>query len=126
MQLMGFLLVFACLFVGEMVVFITGLPLPPSIIGLLLLFTLLSSKKVKLNMVQPVAKTMLDYLAFMVVPACISIIQYLDVIRTDAFPIVLSTILSTLLVLWLTGKTHSFTRHALKNRANNDKGEHDE
>lgn len=116
MQLLGFLIVFGCLFVGEIVIHITKLPLPPSIIGLLLLFLLLSLKKVELSKVQSVAKTMLDYLAFMVVPICISIMQYLDIIKTDAIPLLIGTIVSTLIVLFTTAKTHSIVRHFLKKK----------
>lgn len=121
MQLVGFLIVFGCLFVGEIVIHFTKLPLPPSIIGLLLLFLLLSLKKVELSKVQSVAKTMLDYLAFMVVPICISIMQYLDIIKADAIPLLVGTIVSTLLVLFTTAKTHSIVRHFLKKKDN--KGE---
>lgn len=124
MHLTGFLVVFGCLFVGEVFIHFTKLPLPPSIIGLLLLFTLLSLKWVSLDKLQAVAKTMLDYLAFMIVPACISIMQYLDVIKRDAVPLVLGTLLSTLLVLVVTGKTHVLVRTWLKKRKTNKGGVH--
>lgn len=118
MKLLGFLIVFGCLFVGEVVIFLTDLPLPPSIIGLLVLFGLLQSGIVKLTMVQELAKTMLDYLAFMVVPICISIMQYLDIIKADAIPLLIGTIVSTLIVLFTTAKTHSIVRHFLKKKEN--------
>lgn len=124
MHLTGFLVVFGCLFVGEVFIHFTKLPLPPSIIGLLLLFTLLSLKWVSLDRLQAVAKTMLDYLAFMIVPACISIMQYLDVIKRDAVPLVLGTLLSTLLVLVVTGKTHVLVRTWLKKRKTSKGGVH--
>lgn len=124
MHLTGFLVVFGCLFVGEVFIHFTKLPLPPSIIGLLLLFTLLSLKWVSLDKLQAVAKTMLDYLAFMIVPACISIMQYLDVIKRDAVPLVLGTLLSTLLVLVVTGKTHVLVRTWLKKRKTSKGGVH--
>lgn len=117
MKLLGFLIVFGCLFVGEVVIFLTDLPLPPSIIGLLVLFGLLQSGIVKLTMVQELAKTMLDYLAFMVVPACIAIMQYLDVIGKAWASILLATSLSTLLVIVVTGYTHRLVRSHLKNKA---------
>lgn len=121
MQLTGLLIIFGCLFVGQVVIAATGLPLPPSIIGLLLLFLLLSLNKVSLERVQPIAKTMLDYLAFMIVPACISIMQYLDVIKMDAIPLIVGTTLSTILVLLVTAKTHQLVRQKLskKNRQAN-------
>ncbi len=115
-QLTGFLIVFGCLFVGEIVIYLTKLPLPPSIIGLLLLFTLLSLKKVSLERVHSVAKTMMDYLAFMIVPACISIMQYLDKLKADAMALIVATVVSTFLVLFVTGKTHIWVRQWVSKR----------
>lgn len=120
MKLIGFLIVFGCLFVGELVIFLTKLPLPPSIIGLLVLFGLLQSGIVKLSMVQDLAKTMMDYLAFMVVPACISIMQFLDVIGDEWVAILFGACLSTLMVIAVTGHTHVFVRSYLKKERNND------
>lgn len=114
MKLGGFLIVFGCLFVGELVIYITKLPLPPSIIGLIVLFGLLQSKKVKLAQVQSIAQTLLDYLAFLVLPACVSIMQYLDIIKADLVPLVVGTTLSTLLVMFVTGTVHGKTRVLLK------------
>lgn len=114
MQLVGFLIVFGCLLAGELVIYLTKLPLPPSIIGLLVLFALLSFKKVSLVQVQSLSQTMLTYLAFMVVPACISIVQYLDVVKQDGLAIVVGTVLSTFLVLWVTSSVHTLTRLRLK------------
>lgn len=123
MKLGGFLIVFGCLFVGELVIYITKLPLPPSIIGLIVLFGLLQSKKVKLAQVQTIAKTLLDYLAFLVLPACVSIMQYLDIIKADLLPLVVGTTLSTLLVMFVTGAVHGQTRVLLKKWAIKQKRE---
>lgn len=117
MQLMGLLIVFACLFAGQVIVRLTQLPLPPSIIGLLLLFVLLSLKKVRLEQVQPIAQPMLSYLAFMIVPACISIMQYLDILKADIVPLLVGTVLSTLLVLISTAKTHQWVRQYISKTA---------
>lgn len=114
MKLLGFLIIFGCLFVGEILIFLTHLPLPPSIIGLLLLFGLLQSGLVKLQMVQDLAKTMMDYLAFMVASACISIMQYLDILSGEWVAIVFGTALSTLLVILVTGYSHRLVRSYLK------------
>lgn len=114
MKLVGFLIVFACLVVGGWVVSFSQLPLPPSVIGLLLLFILLQTGVVKLEQVQALAKVMLDYLAFLILPACISIMQYLDVIRADALPLVVATTLSTLIVMYVSAKTHNWVRLKLK------------
>lgn len=110
MILKAFLVIFGCLFLGEVFIHLTALPLPPSVIGLLLLFGALQVGAVKLQTVQTLAKTLLDYLVLMVVPACISIMQYLDIIRQDAWILVVATVISTFLVLVVTGKSYEWLR----------------
>lgn len=110
MILKAFLVVFGCLFLGEVFVRLTHLPLPASIIGLLLLFLALQTGMVKLETVQSLAKVMLDYLVLMVVPACISIMQYLHIIQKELWILVLATSLSTFLVLIVTGRVHQMIR----------------
>ncbi len=114
MILKAFLVVFGCLFLGEVFIRLTHLPLPASIIGLLLLFFALQTGVVELKTVQSLAKIMLDYLVLMVVPACISIMQYLDIIQKELWILLLATSLSTFLVLIATGRTYQVIRYLQK------------
>lgn len=114
MILKAFLVVFGCLFLGEVFIRLTHLPLPASIIGLLLLFFALQTGVVELKTVQSLAKIMLDYLILMVVPACISIMQYLDIIQKELWILLLATSLSTFLVLIATGRTYQIVRYLQK------------
>ena len=114
MILKAFLVVFGCLFLGEVFIRLTHLPLPASIIGLLLLFFALQTGLVELKTVQSLAKIMLDYLVLMVVPACISIMQYLDIIQKELWILLLATSLSTFLVLIATGRTYQVVRYLQK------------
>lgn len=123
MILKSFLIVFACLFLGEVFIWLTKLPLPPSVIGLLVLFLGLQTGIVKLQSVQQLAKVMLDYLVLLVIPACISIMQYLDIIRDDLWVLLVATAVSTMLVLMTTAKSHQWLRELQKRWANQqDKG----
>lgn len=112
------LIVFLCLLLGQVIVDGFGLPLPASIIGLLLLFLALQLGIVKIGMMQQLAKIMLDHLVLLVIPACISIMQYLDVIADDLWILLTATIISTLLVLISTAKSYEWLRrrqkHSLK------------
>ncbi len=114
MILKAFLVIFGCLFLGEVFIRLTHLPLPASIIGLLLLFFALQTGVVELKTVQSLAKIMLDYLVLMVVPACISIMQYLDIIQKELWILLLATSLSTFLVLIATGRTYQIVRYLQK------------
>lgn len=110
MNLKAFLIILGCVFLGEIFIALTKLPLPPSVIGLLILFTALQTGVVKLQSVQALAKTLLDYLVLMVVPACISIMQYLGIIRADLWVLIVATAVSTMLVLVSVGKSYEWLR----------------
>ncbi len=116
MILRAFLIILGCVFLGEILIALTGLPLPPSIIGLIILFVALQLGIVKLKTVQPLASTLLDYLVLMVIPACISIMQYLDIIRTDMSVLIGASAISTLLVLIVTSKSYEWLRHWQKGK----------
>lgn len=114
MNLWGFLVVFLCLFFGQIVVDFLELPLPPSIIGLVILFGLLQTKIIALHIVQPIATTLLAYLAFLVVPATIAVMPFLKVIKQDWFALTFGAGISTLLVLISVALTHRLVRKLLK------------
>lgn len=116
MNLVGFLVIFGCLFVGQVAVTILQLPLPPSIIGLIILFVLLQCKIIPLKIVQPIASTLLAYLAFLVVPATIAVMPFLQVIQQDWFALTLGTIASTMMVLFSVAFVHRFIRHFIKTK----------
>lgn len=114
MLLKALLIIFACLFVGQLIVVGLDLPLPASVIGLLLLFICLQTGLVKLSAVEKLAKIMLDHLVLLVIPACISIMQYLDVIADDAWILIVATVVSTFLVLVVTGTSYEWLRRLQK------------
>ena len=49
MILKAFLIIFGCVFLGEVFIALTGLPLPPSVIGLIILFGALQAGVVQLD-----------------------------------------------------------------------------
>ncbi|MFB6347898.1 CidA/LrgA family protein [Moraxella sp. ZJ142] len=124
MALKAILIVFACLFVGQVVIAVTGLPLPPSIIGLIVLFVALQLGWVKLATIETFAKVLLDYLVLLVIPACISIMQYLHIIRDDFWILLVAVAVSTILVLLSSAGSYTWlrrqqkSRHSLANSAN--------
>lgn len=116
MQLKAILIIFACLVVGQLVVKLLNLPLPPSVIGLLVLFLSLQMGLVKLSTVEKLARVLLDYLVLLVIPACISIMQYLDVIRDDLWVLAVAVAISTILVLLSTAQSYQWLRKWQKRR----------
>ena len=91
---------------GELVVMVTGLKLPASIIGMLLLTLLLQLRIVKLEWVRGLTDFLIANLGFFFVPPGVALMLYFNLIRAEIVPIVAATVLSTILVLLVTGHTH--------------------
>lgn len=103
-------IIFGCLAVGELIVWITGISIPSSIIGMLLLTALLQMKVVKLDWVKGISDFLIGNLGFFFVPPGVALMLYFDIIKAELLPIVVATGLSTILVLISTGLTHQYLR----------------
>ena len=101
---------FGCLALGELLVFLTGVKLPSSIIGMLLLAFFLKVGWVKLKWVQGLSDFLVANLGFFFVPPGVALMLYFDVIEAQFWPIVIATVASTILVLVVTGWVHQLVR----------------
>lgn len=99
-------ILFGCLALGELTVRTTGVKLPASIIGMLLLTLLLKLKVIKLEWVRGLTDFLIANLGFFFVPPGVALMLYFDLIRAEILPIALATLLSTVIVLIITGHTH--------------------
>lgn len=101
---------FGCLALGELLVSVTGVKLPSSIIGMLLLAFFLKVGWVKLNWVQGLSDFLVANLGFFFVSPGVALMLYFDVIEAQFWPIVIATVVSTMLVLVVTGWIHQIVR----------------
>ena len=101
---------FGCLALGELLVSVTGVKLPSSIIGMLVLAFFLKVGWVKLNWVQGLSDFLVANLGFFFVPPGVALMLYFDVIEAQFWPIVIATVVSTMLVLVVTGWIHQIVR----------------
>lgn len=107
-------ILFGCLALGELIVFLTGVPLPSSIIGMLLLTFFLKTKILRLEWVQGLANFLVDNIGFFFVPPGVAVMLYFDVIKAELVPIVVATVVSTVLVLAVTGWVHQLYGKAVR------------
>lgn len=103
-----FFIIFGCLALGEAIVWATGIKLPSSIIGMLLLTLFLKLKWVKLEWVEQLSNFLIANLGFFFVPPGVALMLYLDIIEAQLLPIVGATLVSTFLVLIVTGQMHQW------------------
>lgn len=99
-------IIFGCLAAGELIIFLTNIPLPSSIIGMLLLTAMLKFKIVQLEWVQGISTALVDNIGFFFVPPGVAVMLYFDLIKAELWPIVGATVVSTVLVLAVTGWVH--------------------
>ena len=90
-------ILFGCLALGELVVFLTDIKLPSSIIGMLLLTLFLKLGWIKLQWVQGLSDFLVANLGFFFVPPGVALMLYFDIIAAQFWPIVIASLVSTLL-----------------------------
>lgn len=103
---------FGCLALGELVVYSTGVKLPSSIIGMLLLTLFLKIGWVKLKWVQGLSDFLVANLGFFFIPPGVALMLYFDVIEAQFWPIFIASVISTVLVFVVTGWVHQFIRRS--------------
>lgn len=103
-------ILFGCLALGELIIYLTGIKLPSSIIGMLLLTLFLKLKWIKLEWVKGLSDFLVANLGFFFIPPGVALMLYFDIIEAQLLPIVTATVISTLLVLIVTGWIHQLIR----------------
>lgn len=107
-------IIIGCLAVGEFIVWLTGITIPSSILGMLLLTFLLKVKVIKLEWVETISNFLVKNMGFFFVPPGVALMLYFDIIKAEIGPIVIATATSTIIVLVVTGWTHIATRKIIK------------
>lgn len=104
-MLQGLVLLLVFQFVGEGLSAWLDLPMPGNVIGMALLLLALSRGWVKTEWLQEAAELLLSYMALFFVPAGVGVMLYFDLIGREWLPIVAATVLSTFVVMAVTGWT---------------------
>ena len=103
--------IFGCLALGELIVYMTGVKLPSSIIGMLLLTLFLKLGWIKLKWVKGISDFLVSNLPLFFVPPGVAMMLYFDLIKAEFWPILVSALLSTIIVLAVTGWVHQILRN---------------
>lgn len=109
-------IIFACLAAGELLALIPGLNIPGSILGMLILTALLERGVVRPASIERICRFLIANMGFFFVPPGVALMLYFDLIASEWLPIVVATVLSTFVVLVVTGRLHQFIHHRVKKR----------
>lgn len=117
-------ILFGCLALGELIITLTHIPLPSSILGMLLLTLLLKLKVIRLEWVRSISDFLVTNIGFFFVPPGVAIMLYFDIIKAQFVPIVTASVVSTVLVLAITGWVHQIYGRTVKHKKiSNKEGE---
>lgn len=116
------ILLLSIYFVGEIISKGLNLPIPGNIIGMILLFILLSTNVLKVEKVENLANFFLDHLAFFFIPAAVGLMTSFASLKGSIFKIILLCILTTIIVISITAVTVEFICKRKSNGKNNENG----
>jgi len=112
------LIILAINFIGELLSRSFSLPLPGSIVGMVLLLILLFSGVIKENQIAETANFLLDHMPFFFIPAGVSVMIAYRHLEGNLATSVITIVLSTLLVMVLTAIT---TQLFIKGKNNDER-----
>lgn len=90
-------------FIGELLYTLLPLPIPASVYGLVVMLLLLLTGIIKVDMVEETADFMLGMMGIFFVPSCVGLMNSFDVIKGNVLAICFVCIISTLVVMVVTG-----------------------
>ena len=96
--LQGFALLLFLQWISTEIIAFLGIPFPP-LLGMLILTALLCTGVIKENYIEDICTALIDKMALLFLPAGVSMILYLDVIKAELLPISLTVILSSVIIL---------------------------
>lgn len=100
-------------FFGELLHSLLPLPIPSGIYGIVLLFSALKARVLKVSAIRETAQFLLDIMPMLFVPAGVGLLERWDVLRNVWLPFVTVIIVSTFTVLAAAGRV---TQHAMRIR----------
>lgn len=103
-----FAVILAITVVGEGLRTLLPLPIPATVYGLILMLSALKLNIVKLDQVKDVGEFLIEIMPLMFIPATVGLMDSWGTLKQIFIPVVMITILSTIVVMVVTGKTTQF------------------
>lgn len=99
-----FMIICAIALIGEMLSFLIPLPIPASIYGIVLLFALLVSGRLKVESIKEVSSFLLAIMPVMFIPPTVGLMDSFSLLRGSLAAYVTIMIVSTIVVMAVTGR----------------------
>jgi len=111
-----FVIILTISFLGEVIKSFIPLPIPASIYGLVLMFGALCTGIVKLESVKDTAKFLIEIMPLMFIPAAVGLTQSWGIIRPALIPIVVITLVSTIVVMAVSGMVTQYVIRRIRKK----------
>lgn len=95
-------------YMGVLIVEWTNIFLPPSIIGLVLLWVLLMLNIINVKLIQDGASFLIAFLTLFFIPSTVGVVEYPELLTLSGVLLVLAVFVSTVIVIIVTGKVSQF------------------
>ena len=103
-----FLILLVINFAGVIIQNLFHLPLPGTILGMLILFVLLWTKVLKVESVEKVCDFLILNMIIFFLPPAVELLEYMTLLKTGFFKIIILLIVTTVITMIVTGKTVDF------------------
>jgi holin-like protein len=107
--LRAFIIIYLSLFVGNWLAGFLPIVIPGSIIGMLILFLLLTLRIITVDWIKPGCLLLIRYMALLFVPIGVGIMNYYGPLSQQLGPVVISCVVSTLLTMFVVGLSAHFS-----------------
>lgn len=101
-------------FLGEILHSLIPIPVPASIYGLVLMFAGLITGVIPYDSVKEVGTFLVDIMAIMFLPAAVGLMDAFDILRPVLVPFAVITVVSTIVVMVVSGKVTEIVMHHSK------------
>lgn len=106
--------IFGITMMGELLNALLPLPVPAGVYGLFLLLAGLCIGVIKLEHVEETGNFLLDIMPLMFIPVIAGLMEDYDVLKAVAVPVIVISVVSTIVVMAVTGKITELLIHVMK------------
>ncbi|TQD24384.1 CidA/LrgA family protein [Methanolobus vulcani] len=100
-----FAIILAICYLGDLIHSYLPIPVPGSVLGMVLLLVLLLTGVVKLSMIEDVSNFLLKHLSFFFIPAAVGLITCFTVLEGKWTALFIISVVSTFIIAVVTGAT---------------------
>ncbi len=110
----GFMILLLCQLVGEIVARILSLPVPGPVVGMLMLWVVLSGRRSAPPWLHETAQGLLRHFPLLFVPAGVGIMVHIALLQREWLPLLMTLITSTLVTMIVTAAIMRFLLRRLR------------